>query len=91
MRVRVLYFAMARDAAGRSGEEILLPEGATVGAARDAIGEKFPAMRPRLAHCRFAVDREFAALRRAIDDLKQTVPIWKKEIYADGSAWIEGS
>jgi molybdopterin synthase catalytic subunit len=33
----------------------------------------------------------FAALRRAIDDLKQTVPIWKKEIYADGSAWIEGS
>ena len=33
----------------------------------------------------------FAALRFAIDTLKQTVPIWKKEIYADGYAWIEGS
>ena len=33
----------------------------------------------------------FAALRYAIDKLKETVPIWKKEIYEDGSAWIEGS
>ena len=33
----------------------------------------------------------FEALRFAIDSLKQTVPIWKKEIYADGYAWIEGS
>lgn len=34
----------------------------------------------------------FAALRFAIDSLKERVPIWKKEIYADGSyAWIEGS
>jgi molybdopterin synthase catalytic subunit len=33
----------------------------------------------------------FAALRHAIDRLKETVPIWKKEIYPDGYAWIEGS
>ena len=33
----------------------------------------------------------FAALRFAIDTLKQTVPIWKKEIYEDGYEWIEGS
>ncbi len=33
----------------------------------------------------------FAALRHAIDRLKETVPIWKKEIYSDGYAWIEGS
>ncbi len=33
----------------------------------------------------------FAALRFAIDQLKETVPIWKKEIYPDGYAWIEGS
>jgi molybdopterin converting factor small subunit len=59
---------MARDAAGRSGEELLLPEGATVGAARDAIGEKFPALRPRLVHCRFAVDREFAALDASLHE-----------------------
>jgi molybdopterin synthase catalytic subunit len=33
----------------------------------------------------------FAACRFAIDALKSRVPIWKKEHYADGSAWLEGS
>jgi molybdopterin synthase catalytic subunit len=33
----------------------------------------------------------FAALREAIESLKARVPIWKKEIYPDGHAWIEGS
>ncbi len=32
----------------------------------------------------------FAACRHAIDTLKATVPIWKKEFYADGSSWLEG-
>jgi molybdopterin synthase catalytic subunit len=32
----------------------------------------------------------FAACRHAIDTLKATVPIWKKEFYADGSAWVDG-
>ncbi len=32
----------------------------------------------------------FAACRFAIDALKSRVPIWKKEHYADGSAWLEG-
>src|SRR5512134_2842546 len=32
----------------------------------------------------------FAACRFAIDALKARVPIWKKEFYADGSAWLEG-
>lgn len=32
----------------------------------------------------------FEACRYAIDTLKKTVPIWKKEFYADGSAWIDG-
>jgi len=31
----------------------------------------------------------FAAGRFLIDTLKATVPIWKKEYYADGSAWLE--
>jgi len=33
----------------------------------------------------------FEALRHAIEELKKKVPIWKKEIYTDGHAWIEGS
>jgi molybdopterin synthase catalytic subunit len=32
----------------------------------------------------------FEACRHAIDTLKRTVPIWKKEFYADGSVWLEG-
>lgn len=28
------------------------------------------------------------ACRWLIDELKATVPIWKKEIYADGSSWV---
>ena len=34
-------------------------------------------------------DEAFAACRYAIDTLKKTVPIWKKEFYADGSAWLD--
>jgi molybdopterin synthase catalytic subunit len=31
----------------------------------------------------------FAACRFAIDALKAEVPIWKKELYADGSEWLD--
>jgi molybdopterin synthase catalytic subunit len=31
----------------------------------------------------------FEACRYAIDTLKATVPIWKKEFYADGAVWRE--
>ena len=36
-------------------------------------------------------DTGFAALRFAIEEIKKTVPIWKKEIYQSGFEWIEGS
>lgn len=32
----------------------------------------------------------YAASRYAIEELKRTVPIWKKEIYEDGVEWVEG-
>ncbi len=32
----------------------------------------------------------FAACEWLIAELKRTVPIWKKEVYADGEQWIEG-
>ena len=32
----------------------------------------------------------FEACRYAIDTLKATVPIWKKERYEDGEEWVEG-
>jgi molybdopterin synthase catalytic subunit len=32
----------------------------------------------------------FEACRYAIDTLKATVPIWKKEVAEDGEEWVEG-
>ena len=37
-------------------------------------------------------EESFAALRHAIDRLKEEAPVWKRERYEDGSeAWLEGS
>ncbi|HUM47176.1 MAG TPA: molybdenum cofactor biosynthesis protein MoaE [Chitinophagales bacterium] len=33
-------------------------------------------------------DAAFDACRFAIDTLKQTVPIWKKEVFEDGEVWV---
>lgn len=33
----------------------------------------------------------FAAAQEAIDRLKVSVPIWKKEYFVDGEVWVEGS
>lgn len=32
----------------------------------------------------------FAACEWLITELKRTVPIWKKEVYADGEVWVQG-
>jgi molybdopterin synthase catalytic subunit len=29
-----------------------------------------------------------AACKDAIDELKETVPLWKKEVYEDGEEWL---
>jgi molybdopterin synthase catalytic subunit len=46
---------------------------------------------PSVAVAAFAPHRgaAFEACRWAIDRLKATVPIWKKEFYEDGSVWLE--
>jgi molybdopterin synthase catalytic subunit len=49
-----------------------------------AIGDVSVAIAAAAAHRREAFD----ACRFAIDTLKQTVPIWKKEVWADGAEWI---
>lgn len=35
-------------------------------------------------------NESFEACRYIIDKLKQTVPIWKKEVATDGETWVEG-
>ncbi len=36
-------------------------------------------------------DAAFAACQYAIDTLKKTVPIWKKEYYEDGEVWVSAT
>jgi molybdopterin synthase catalytic subunit len=50
------------------------------------IGETSVAISVAAPHRRAA----FAACEWLIKALKQTVPIWKKEVYADGEVWVEG-
>ena len=33
-------------------------------------------------------DAAFDAARFLIDELKRSLPVWKKEVYADGHHWI---
>jgi molybdopterin synthase catalytic subunit len=49
------------------------------------IGEASVAVAVASPHRREA----FEACRHAIDTLKATVPIWKKEFYADGAVWLD--
>jgi molybdopterin synthase catalytic subunit len=35
-------------------------------------------------------DQAFRACRFLIDELKRRVPIWKREVWADGTTWAEG-
>jgi molybdopterin synthase catalytic subunit len=59
MRVTVLYFAAARERAGTAREELEVPEGVTVRAASELIGERHPGLRPLLPHLRIAVNQQF--------------------------------
>jgi molybdopterin synthase catalytic subunit len=35
-------------------------------------------------------DGAFESVRYTIDRIKEIVPIWKKEVWADGEEWLEG-
>jgi molybdopterin synthase catalytic subunit len=52
---------------------------------RLGVGETSVAVAVTSPHRREA----FEACRYVIDTLKAQVPIWKKEYYTDGSAWLE--
>ena len=63
------------------------------GVERVAIHHRTGALAPGEASVVIAVasahrDDAFAACRHAIERLKQIVPIWKKEHYADGAVWV---
>ncbi len=60
MRVKVLFFGMLKDVAGRSAEEVELPGGATVGAVFDAFAERHPRIAEMAGSIVLARNHEFA-------------------------------
>ena len=73
--------SLARDLSGRH-ELVAVAMHHRVG--RVEIGEPSVAIAVSAAHRAAAL----AACREAIDTLKQSVPLWKKEVYEGGEEWI---
>lgn len=86
------YPEMAEEALARIGEEIRgrWPEVRGISivhrVGRLNVGETSVVIALSAAHR----SQLFDALRYAIDRLKEVVPIWKKEVWADGAEWKAG-
>ena len=83
------YPGMAEQEIGRIARAALADHGCLRAAIAHrtgvvAVGEASVGIAVASAHRGAA----FAACQQAIDTLKLTVPIWKKERYADGEVWI---
>src|SRR5580704_9609268 len=78
MRVRVLFFGMLKDLAGKSGEVLELPDGAAV---RDLLSHyfsDFPPMREALGSIAVAVNQEYAgpeAVLKSDDEVGLLPPV----------------
>jgi molybdopterin synthase catalytic subunit len=84
------YRSMAEAEMRRIGQEALRERGALRIAlvhrtGRLERGEVSVAVAAAAAHRAEAFD----ACRAAMEDLKRTVPIWKKEVFEGGEEWIE--
>lgn len=78
-----LMTEIARDAAARWGLHAI---SIVHRLGRLGIGEASVVVAVSSSHRKEA----FEACRYAIDTLKKTVPIWKKEFFADGAVWVDG-
>ena len=58
MRIKVRYFAVARERAGLEEEALELPAGASVAAALDQLGQRHPAIAALRGHLATAVNQE---------------------------------
>jgi molybdopterin synthase catalytic subunit len=68
MRIQVLYFAAARERAGRDADTLELPDGATVAVLARELSARHPPLGALLPRLRFAVNEEFADEARALAD-----------------------
>ncbi len=68
MKVRVLFFAAAKERAGTDGDEVEVPSPATAGSVLEAVCAKHPALSPLKRHLRVAVNQEFASLEDPVPE-----------------------
>lgn len=68
MRIKVLYFAQARERAGQAGASLELPQGSRVSDAVAAIRRATPALEPLWPHLAIAVDGVLAPPEAALRD-----------------------
>ena len=61
MKLTVLLFAAAKEAAGQSEIDIELPDGANVGTLRQTLADSWPRLTAAAATLHIAVNGEFAA------------------------------
>ncbi len=85
------YPEMAEGKLRQIGEEIAARWPGTATAishrvGRMEVGDAIVAIAVSAPHRREA----FEACSYAIDRLKRIVPVWKKEVWSDGAAWVEG-
>jgi molybdopterin converting factor subunit 1 len=67
VRIEVLYFAAARDAAGRPAEPVDVPDGETLAGLRGVLATRHPGLARTLRASRFAVGEAFAAEDRRLE------------------------
>ncbi len=78
MQITVKYFAIVREATGRSEELLDLPEASTAGDAIDAIARAFPTVAPLKSILLVMVNQEYASrgqVLRAGDELALIPPV----------------
>jgi len=68
MRIRVMLFAVLREAAGAAETALDLPEQATAAQAAAALLEQFPTLRPYIPRVAFAINRSYCRPDSALKD-----------------------
>ena len=68
MHIRVLFFGMLKDLAGRDADRVSLPDGATVRDLLTHYESQAPKLKPYLPSSAVAVNQEFAAASQSLRD-----------------------
>lgn len=68
MNVRILLFAVLRDAAGTAELTLELPMGTTARSAADQLADRFPPLKAHLPRVAFAVNQQYVPAHTELHD-----------------------